>query len=935
MKTQFFTLVMLTFVAILSQNCKPDQSTKSAPVIQKESKQKRVALTNEHFFNATKDPALGYPPIERLIPIKKKMAKLKSSQKNISNLAAIGPINVGGRSRAFIFDPNDNTNKKAWSGGVSGGLWYNNDVTDENSSWTLVDNFWSSICVTAIIADPQNSQVFYVGTGEGYGVGSLPGDGIFKTTDGGNTWIHLSNSSFFTNINDLIIRVENGVSALYVAAQNDETDKIPNANTDGLYKSTNGGSTFTQVLPQINGAYYAVSDLELGTDNRLYVGTINNTNDEGGGNLWYTDNGTNWNIVNLFPDGDRVELAPAPTNANIIYALIEEGFSLAATKKSTNKGLTWSNTGNMAPDIGSQAWYDLTLEVDPNNADIVYAGGIRLSRSVDGGNNWTRVSRYPSHPDYHKVVFRGNSSSEAIILTDGGVEYSSNFSSAQPSYSRIHKNYVTSQFYACAIHPDAGEDYYLGGMQDNGTDKLIGPGLVNSTHASGGDGIFCFIDKLDPRYQISSHIGNNYYLLAPGQTFFQKLPNNGGGMFVNPADYDYNQKILYSTLNNNSIHRIMDITGTPYASELSASLGNSFLERGSAYKVSPFTTNSTSLFVGTTVGKLYKILNANTNSPTQIDITGSAFPAGNISCIELGSNENEIIVIFSNYGVNSVWYTNNGGSTWNQKDGNLPDMPIWWAAFNPLDHNELLLATEVGLWFTDSFNSTSPNYSPYNNDLAHVRATMIRVRESDNKFVVSTYGRGLFTGTFSSNTTPPSTTTVTLTLNLDFYPTETSWELKNTSGQVIESGSGYTNSQRNTTITRNFDLSEGCYDFVVSDSYGDGGGAYTITSNGNTLVNSNGQYGNGETKNFCTNSSLSSIPQQIVNIEPLSEQIKIYPNPVSDLMTIKNKQPIHRVIIYNNLGRVINVIESPQNQKSLTIPMSNYAPRCIYTQYRD
>ncbi len=736
-----FCLVMLSLGTYQCSSDKP---------IKKPSKAERVAYSNAHFFEATKDPALGYPPIERLVAAKTQAKLIVPKKKGALSIQAKGPNDIGGRTRALVFDPNDPTHKKVWAGGVSGGLWFNSDITSESSSWQLVDGFWSSIGVTAIAIDPQNTSVMYVGTGEGYGVGSLPGDGIWKTTDGGANWSHLQNSSFFTNINDLVVRVENGTSTLYVAAQGDETNKLPGKTTEGLFKSENGGKAFSQILSKIDGNNYAISDIELGADNRIYVGTINNTQGKGGGKLWYSDNGKDWTERTLLSEGDRVELATAPSDARVLYALVEKKFSLGATLKSTDKGSTWVNTGDASEFVKGQAWYDLIAKVDPNNTNTVYAGGVKLGRSTDGGKTWSGISRYPSHPDYHNIIFRNGSSSEAVICNDGGVVYSTNINSSKPSFQERELDYITTQLFSCAIHPQKGKSYFVVGAQDNGSSTLSGSGIVGSRHAYGGDGAYCFIDQKDPNYQIVSHIGNTYHLSTDGGIRFKKLPNSGGGMFINPADYDSNRKILFSTLDNTEIQRIKNITGTPSNSNLSVKLGNSFRERGSAYKVSPYTTTSSTLFVGTTVGKLFRINNADTDAPKVKEITGADFPKGYINCVELGRNEKEILVIFSNYGVNSVWFSNDGGASWQEKDGDLPDMPIWWGVFNPLNPEEVLLATEVGIWNTTNFSAESPAYTPQNDNLAQVRTTMIRVREADNHFAVASYGRGLFTGVFQS-----------------------------------------------------------------------------------------------------------------------------------------------------------------------------------------
>jgi hypothetical protein len=205
-------------------------------------------------YIATMDPQLLRPTPEALLPqlhnpINKRTAPGLPETPWISR----GPNNVGGRTRALCFDPNDNTGKKVWAGAVTGGLWYNNDISHADSTWTSVSTLWPNLTVTCIAFDPNNAQTIYVGTGEGFGstFSSSRGYGIFKSTNGGNSWTHLSSTADFNYINDLIVRNENGSSVLYAATDilfyggqwNGSPTQI------GLMRSTNGGTSFTNVMP--------------------------------------------------------------------------------------------------------------------------------------------------------------------------------------------------------------------------------------------------------------------------------------------------------------------------------------------------------------------------------------------------------------------------------------------------------------------------------------------------------------------------------------------------------------------------------------------------------------------------------------------------------------------------------------------------------------
>ena len=170
------------------------------------------------------------------------------------------------------------------------------------------------------------------------------------------------------------------------------------------------------------------------------------------------------------------------------------------------------------------------------------------------------------------------------------------------------------------------------------------------------------------------------------------------------------------------------------------------------FKVSPFTTNATKLFVGTDTGKVLKIDNANTATPVWSNITGGNFPAGSISGIAFGATENDILVTFHNYGVVSIWYSSNGGTSWVSKEGNFPDIPVKAIMMNPLDSKEVIIGTQLGVWRTGSFDATNPTWSQSYNGMSNVKVTSFSLRTADNTVMASTFGRGMFTGQFATGT---------------------------------------------------------------------------------------------------------------------------------------------------------------------------------------
>ncbi len=775
---------------------------------QAENKSDRPDLAFEQDFLRTMNPTLKRPTPEVLPDIIRKNRRGASSNAKPTSLPGdntsvttnwkeLGPTNVGGRTRALTWDPT--TANKVWAGGVSGGLWYNTNITDANSSWVKVNDFWSSLSVTKIAFDPTNARVAYVSTGEGFGVGASIGAGIWKTTDGGSTWTQLSATANMRYINDLIVRKENisgtDIGVIYAAV--DEGSYNGKWFSDfglGMYRSADFGTTWTQVMPSAaNGANYVPASISVSASNRIWVGTKSNSygGDQGGGRVLYSDNGTSWtvsNTLNLATSG-RVTVACAPSDANYIYSFMEgasSGTAPIVIRKSTNNGVSWADvaipvdadSGVPADDFTrGQVWYDQAMAVDPNNAQNLLIGGVDLFASLDGGDNWGQIGKWSNnnnlndlkcsyvHADQHAICFKPGSSTTVIFGNDGGIFYSADIlnSATKDVIAARNKNYNVTQFYSAAIHPIAGYNYHLAGAQDNGTQLFHSDNLNTTLDVNGGDGGYCFIDQVNPNYQIVSYVNNNFTLFYPNAqgdtTYMNLLSSDNTGSFINPACYDNNIHALYTfkssdATSGGSIYRVKNITHAPAVIVDSLNVTN-LTAAATAFKVSPYTTTSTTLLIGTASGKLIKLANADGATPVETDITGT-LPTGSISCIEMGSSENELIVTFFNYGLASkIYYSANGGTTWVSKMGDFPDMPVRWAMFNP-NHSstEVILATELGIYGTINFNNTNPTWTAKNSGFSNVRTDMFQIRASDKMVIAATFGRGLFSSMGFSESLP-------------------------------------------------------------------------------------------------------------------------------------------------------------------------------------
>src|SRR5262249_49214000 len=354
--------------------------------------------------------------------------------------------------------------------------------------------------------DPGNSNVIYAGTGEGYFNGdAVRGAGMFKTTDGGSTWASLSNTVGFHFINSIVVS-PNSSSRVYAGTE------------AGVMRSTDGGTTWSNVLnPGLQGGCL---DLVIRTDQStdyllascgtfVQAKVFRNTDAAGAGA---------WNQVLSNINQGLTSLAIAPSSQATMYALAASNESgnfnngLLAVYRSTDGGGTWAtrvaNTSGVklntllltnpiiaslvechqgSPDqFFNQGWYDNVIAVDPADPNRVWAGGIDLFRSDDGGANWGLASNWwfggPSfaHADQHAIVFHpgfnGKTNQTMFVGNDGGIFMTQNARAATSpdvclgtfpsvSFTNLNNNYGATQFYYGVSFPNGTT--YFGGTQDN------------------------------------------------------------------------------------------------------------------------------------------------------------------------------------------------------------------------------------------------------------------------------------------------------------------------------------------------------------------------------------------------------------------------------------------------------------------------------------
>lgn len=783
----------------------------------------------EQMWELTVNPSTGRMDYGQLTILREQLMQQRALNRNPGEAGndweERGPNDIGGRTRALWFDPNDSSNNTVYAGGVSGGLWRNTDITNANSQWERIQNVPGNLSVTTFTIDPNNSSRWFIGTGEQYTAGDVVGNGVYVTNDGGNSWnavnippagagtFEFSATNLFLSglfyVNDVQAWNNNGNTELFVGVGAFVYGDAANPNnwlglqTAGLYHSTDGGSTWnriesTNLEANTSGAntYYAIpNDFEVSANNTLWMSTIANGFGAGGGQVFSSTNGTTWTAAGAspLPNSDRVEIEVSSTDPNRMYALTEGTSSTAPVNIYTTSNAFASISNGALPNDADQgipsndftrgqAFYDLMIEVDPNNDNILYVGGIDIFRSTNGASSWTQISKWSNNPglstlpvplvhaDQHAMTFRPGNSNQAIFGTDGGIYYSSSLSSASNSSTAIgvrNNNYNVTQYVKAGIGPDGSGSsniIFTAGAQDNGSQAFRGsnaqPGINGSEELSDGDGFYTFVDQ-DGQYMIATFVANVIYRF--------NLPWNGLGRrqggattlssdqsrgdFVNQMDYDDDANRLLTNNSNSTSNAIKSIN---VATTSSGSLTNALLTAApSAFRASPFESNA--WHVGLKNGNLIKLTGVTNTGATWMSIS-TPF-VGSVSSVRYGETANDIFVTIHNYGVTSVWATSDGGASWVSKEGDLPNIPVRDILQNPLNRNEAILATQLGTWSTANFNDASPNWVQAYNGMSDASVTAFDYwdrsgDDTDNIIIASTYGRGVFTGSFTATTIP-------------------------------------------------------------------------------------------------------------------------------------------------------------------------------------
>lgn len=702
----------------------------------------------EFFEQMIRNPKTGKIPVESLVSISNKMQKDARSTRKVNAAKGVtttiwqerGSSNIQGRLKCILIDKSDPSGNTLIVGSDTGGLWKTTNAMSDDPTWAVIDDFMSFLHTQSVAQNPVNLDEMYCTTGNISWISpETAGVGLYKSSDGGDTWNHLTttNNGNFKHSGNVVI---NSTGVIFVATHE-----------SGIQRSNDGGTTWSKVLGISvgGGNTNQILDLDLASNGTLYVTTKNKKAYKS------SDNGNTWtdiSIPGLTSSDYLTRFAVAASNPNKVYAFVEWSKNFL----STDGGATWNRVGDMSINTYGGPDGCITMEVDPNNSNRVYAGGINYNATSNSGANWSRITGNEVHVDAHAITFFN--SNVAFIGNDGGIYRTDNASAANPAFKFIGNGLNTLQYYNIDIHPIAYKNYFLGGTQDNGTQRSTGTGITTSENVLGGDGGFAFIDEDQPNIQIAAYQGEGGEYTTDSWASFRRYvgyaPVNQT-YFIAPKDYDDVNNRLYTCMNIANSYSVA--TGFGIIDPVSVSTKTISAMNGGSTTCAMVSPNDPNIvYFGCGNGSLVKVVNPIATTPTATRIMNGAFGWISSIAIEPG-DENHIIATYSSFGVNHIVETKNGGTNWTDISNNFPDMPVYNGIFAPNDTSKFILATHLGVWMTENLNGASTNWVSFNDGLANVIVRMVKGRKSDGVVVAGTHGRGLFTTNyFLQSDLPPA-----------------------------------------------------------------------------------------------------------------------------------------------------------------------------------
>jgi len=644
-----------------------------------------------------------------------------------------------------------------YAGAASGGIWY---TSDDGANWINLNDTVPVLGVSDILV--QNAvvgpDILYIATGDrdGGSLWSLGGQqsndnnsvGVLKSMDGGATWTTTGLS--FTvgqkvRVNRLLMDPNSAYQTIYAAT------------TQGVYMTTDAGVNWTLM----NATSFIDMEFKPGDATTIYGSTKGSSTT----NIYVsTNSGSTWTNVASY-SGRRTELAVSYNQPNRVYALVAaSGGGLEGVYQSTNSGssftqvfsgttsnlLGWSCSGS---GTGGQGSYDLCIAADPNNANVVFIGGVNTWKSSDGGstfsivNHWTGCgSPYAQnvHADKHHLAFQ-NGSSTLFEGNDGGLYKSSDGGS---SWTHLSDGMAISQIYRMGVGQTNADEVIIG-LQDNGTKALLS-GTWNDV--IGGDGFECIVDYTDENTQYGAlYYGDIYRTTSYWWSSTQitgSLP--GSGAWCTPY--------LIDPVNNNTLYvGYSDVWK-------SSNQGNSWSQisnQGSSadFRNMAISASNPNYIYAATFGDIYRTTTGGGASQVWPNINGNLpLSTANITYISVKDDDpDHVWVSMGGYNADGVYETLDGGTTWNNISAGLPQLPVMCVIQNTqyTPGIELYAATDAGVYYMQDGGS----WAPFSEGLPNVVVTELEIyydaNPDDSRLYAATFGRGVWSSDLYSFYLPP------------------------------------------------------------------------------------------------------------------------------------------------------------------------------------
>ncbi len=646
-----------------------------------------------------------------------------------------GPWNVGGRTRSFGIDKLNESHLIA--GTTSGGIW---SSTDAGNSWSQVTPLANYHGITCLAQDTRagHETTWYSGSGEPYGQSAsggsayFLGNGMLKSTDNGATWsplsVTVSNTpqtfdSYWDMQWNIALDLHDTVNSV-----------LYSANLGGVYKSSNGGTTWSAVRGAGN-PYSYFTDVAVTSDSGIVYTTLSSDGPVKG--IWRSTNqGTTWSHISTPMFGDslcnRVVIGINPSDQREIYFLGNStGLGMPDTNflgnieyntlwRYTYLGGDGSGAGGMWEDLSvnlpnsehygmfgdfnSQGSYDLVVRVKPNDPNTVLIGGTNIYRNTNRFNDTSSTSyiggyleysalpviaSYPNHhPDQHNMAFLPSNPDVMYSTNDGGIFRSNDITQNSVVWTSLNNGYLTSMFYTVAVdHATSGNNIIIGGAQDNGSWYTNNTTLTSPwVQPNGGDGSYSAIADNQSAFYFSIQNGKMKRAILDGAgnvTSFARIDPIGatGYQFINPFVLDPNNNNLMYLAAGKYLWRNDNLSTIPMVGNYDSISTNWVQWADSIPLVGDYgitavvacKTPANRVYIGTDHKRVYRIDNANTGTPIPLDLSPNTFPSsGFVSCIAVDPNNGDhVMVVFSNYLVYSLFYSPDAGATWQKVAGNL------------------------------------------------------------------------------------------------------------------------------------------------------------------------------------------------------------------------------------------------------------------------